>query len=165
MNWFRVKSRLWETALLLVAVVLLFRPDFFMDQVAPEYQRVPAAQVFDVAGKVGADDRVVMVIQGSTIEGRDITKTVALQLGEVGSDGRKRLMDAGLQLVPLGDAVQIGQVKFGTRAAKSGFEQGWDVTAVQVPTDRPTPHWFYLPALLLISFVWWNQGRRMAKGT
>ncbi|HEX5391394.1 MAG TPA: TRAP transporter permease, partial [Burkholderiaceae bacterium] len=33
MNWFRVKSRLWETALLLVAVVLLFRPDFFMDQV------------------------------------------------------------------------------------------------------------------------------------
>ena len=165
MNWFRVKSRLWETALLLVAVVLLFRPDFFMDQVAPEYQRVPAAQVFDVAGKVGSDDRVVMVIQGSTIEGRDITKTVALQLGEVGSDGRKRLMEAGLQLVPLGDAVQIGQVKFGTRAAKSGFEQGWDVTAVQVPTDRPTPHWFYLPALLLISFVWWNQGRRMAKGT
>ena len=165
MNWFRVKSRLWETALLLVAVVLLFRPDFFMDQVAPEYQRVPAAQVFDVAGKVGSDDRVVMVIQGSTIEGRDITKTVALQLGEAGSDGRKRLMEAGLQLVPLGDAVQIGQVKFGTRAAKSGFEQGWDVTAVQVPTDRPTPHWFYLPALLLISFVWWNQGRRMAKGT
>lgn len=164
MNWFRVKSRLWETALLLVAVVLLFRPDFFMDQVAPEYQRVPAAQVFDVAGKVGADDRVVMVIQGSTIEGRDITKTVALQLGEVGSDGRKRLMEAGLQLVPLGDAVQIGQVKFGTRAAKSGFEQGWDVAAVQVPTDRPTPHWFYLPALLLIGLVWWNQGRRMPRG-
>ncbi len=164
MNWFRVKSRLWETALLLVAVVLLFRPDFFMDQVAPEYQRVPAAQVFDVAGKVGSDDRVVMVIQGSTIEGRDITKTVALQLGEAGSDGRKRLMEAGLQLVPLGDAVQIGQVKFGTRAAKSGFEQGWDVTAVQVPTDRPTPHWFYLPALLLIGLVWWNQGRRMPRG-
>ena len=46
--------------LMLVAVVLLFRPDFFMDQVAPEYQRVPAAQVFDVAGKVGADDRVVI---------------------------------------------------------------------------------------------------------
>lgn len=164
MNWFRVKSRLWETALLLVAVVLLFRPDFFMDQVAPEYQRVPAAQVFEVAGKVASDDRVVMVIQGSTIEGRDITKTVALQLGEAGSDGRKRLMEAGLQLVPLGDAVQIGQVKFGTRAAKSGFEQGWDVTAVQVPTDRPTPHWFYLPALLLIGLVWWNQGRRMPRG-
>ena len=35
------------------------------------------------------------------------------------------------------------------------------MSAVQVPTDRPTAHWFYLPALLLIGFVWWNQGRRM----
>ena len=161
MNWFRVRSHLWETALLLLAVVLLFRPDFFMDRLYPAYQTVPAAQVFETAAQVGANDRVVMVIQGSTIEGRDISKTVALQLGDAGPDGRKRLLEAGLQLVPLGDAVQIGQVKFGTRAAKSGFEQGWDVAAVQVPTDRPTAHWFYLPALLLIGFVWWNQGRRL----
>ena len=108
-----------------------------------------------------ADDRIVMVIQGMTIEGDDVVKTVAVQLGEQGEDGRKRLTEAGLQLVPLGSAVQIGQVKFGTRAAKSGFEQGWDVTSVQVPTDRPTPHWFYLPALLLVLLVWWNQGRRL----
>lgn len=161
MNWFRVRSHWWETLLLAAAVVLLFRPDFFMDRITPAYQPVPAAQVFDVARQVPADDRVVMVIQGTTIEGDEVTKTVALQLGEAGPDGRKRLLDAGLQLVPLGDAVQIGQVKFGTRAAKSGFEQGWDVSAVQVPTDRPTPHWFYLPALLLVGFVWWNQGRRL----
>lgn len=161
MNWFRVKSRWWETALLLCAVVLLFRPDFFMDRIAPEYRSVPATQVYDVARDTPTDDRIVMVIQGMTIEGDDVVKTVAVQLGEKGEDGRKRLTEAGLQLVPLGSAVQIGQVKFGTRAAKSGFEQGWDVTSVQVPTDRPTPHWFYLPALLLVLLVWWNQGRRL----
>ncbi|WP_439587699.1 TRAP transporter permease [Hydrogenophaga sp.] len=161
MNWFRVKSRWWETVLLSVAVVLLFRPDFFMDRIEPEYRLVPAAQVYDVARDVPTDDRVVMVIQGLTIEGDEVVKTVALQLGDQGPDGRKRLSDAGLQLMPLGDTVQIGQVKFGTRAAKSGFEQGWDVTGVQVPTDRPTSHWFYLPALLLVLLVWWNQGRRM----
>ena len=161
MNWFRVRSRWWETVLLALAVVFLFRPDFFMDRLEPEYRLVPAAQVYDVARDVSTDDRVVMVIQGLTIEGDEVKKTVALQLGDQGPDGRKRLSDAGLQLMPLGDAVQIGQVKFGTRAAKSGFEQGWDVTGVQVRTDRPTPHWFYLPALLLVLLVWWNQGRRM----
>lgn len=161
MNWFRVKSRWWETALLTVSVVLLFRPDFFMDRIAPEYRQVPAAQVYDVARDTPTDDRVVMIIQGLTIEGDEVVKTVALQLGEQGADGRKRLTEAGLQLVPLGDAVQIGQVKFGTRAAKSGFEQGWDVTGVQVPNERATPHWFYLPALLLVMLVWWNQGRRL----
>ncbi|MFP8833624.1 TRAP transporter permease [Hydrogenophaga sp. XSHU_21] len=161
MNWFRVRNHWWESVLLVIAVVLLFRPDAFMDRIAAPYQTVPAAQVYDVARDRPANDRVVMVIKGMTIEGEDVTKTVALQLGEAGADGRKRMLDAGLQLVPLGDAVQIGAVKFGTAAAKSGFEQGWDVAEVQVPTDRATPHWFYLPALLLVALVWWNQGRRL----
>ena len=161
MNWFRVKSRWWETAALLVAVVLLFRPDFFMDRIAAPYQSAPAAKVFDAARDAETDATLVMRIQGTNIEGDDITKTVAVQLGEKGEDGRKRLADAGLQLVPLGDAVQIGQVKFGSRAKKGGFEQGWDVSSVELPTDRPSPHWFYLPALLLATLVWWVQGRRM----
>lgn len=163
MGWLRVKSHWWETALLAVAVVLLFRPDYLMDRIEPAYRQVAASQVFDVAQQVPANDRIVMVIQGTTIEGDDVTKTVGVNLGEAGADGRRRLMDSGLQLVPLGDAVQVGQVRFGSRAAKSGFEQGWDVTGVHVPNDRPTAHWFYLPALLLAGFVWWNQGRRMPR--
>ena len=79
----------------------------------------------------------------------------------MGADGRKRLADAGVQLVPLGGQVQIGAVKFGSRAKKGGVEQGWDVQAVKVPTDRPTPHWFYLPGLALIALVWFTQGLRM----
>eukprot|EP00952_Eustigmatos_sp_NYUAD-ZCMA_P000162 439-Eustigmatos_ZCMA.PRE.1 len=68
-----------------------------------------------------------MVIEGLSLEGDEITKTVAVQLGEAGGEGRQRLSDAGLQLMPLGDRMQIGAIKFGSRAAKSGFEQGWDV--------------------------------------
>ena len=36
------------------------------------------------------------------------------------------------------------------------------MASVELPTDRPSPHWFYLPALLLAAGVWWAQGRRMA---
>jgi hypothetical protein len=60
--------------------------------------------------------------------------------------------------------VQIGAVRFGSRAQKAGLEQGWDVVSLQVPADRPTPHWFYLPALLLIGGVWLSQGARMRRG-
>ena len=160
MNWFRVKTRWWESVLLAIAVALLFRPDFFMDQVAPEFLEVPVSQVFEVAKAAGEDESVVMIIKGTTLEGEDIGKTVAVQLGAVGADGRKRLSDAGVQLVPLGGQVQIGAVKFGSRAKKAGVEQGWDVQAVKVPNDRPTPHWFYLPALALIALVWFAQGLR-----
>ena len=43
---------------------------------------------------------------------------------------------------------------------RSGFEQGFQVAAVKVPTDRPSEHWIYLPALALVGFVWLMQGRR-----
>ena len=161
MNWFRIKNRWWETLALLAAVVFLFRPDLFMDRIAPEYASAPPAQVYDIARDVPADGRIILEIAGTNLEGQDLTKTVALQLGDAGADGRKRLADAGLQLVPLGSAVQIGAVKFGSRATKAGFEQGWEVKGVKVRTDRPTAHWFYLPALALVLLVWFSQGLRM----
>lgn len=167
MGWFRVKCHLWETAALTLAVVLLFRPDFFMDYLAPETRDVPAAQLFDAAKATAENDRVVMVIKGTTIEGDEKTKTVAVQLGAAGGEGRKRLADAGLTVVPgFGpDAgMQIAQVKFGSRAQKSGFEQGWDIVTLKLPSDRPTAHWFYLPALLLTALVWWRQGPRLRAG-
>ncbi len=160
MRWFRVKSRLWETLALIVATALLFRPDFFMDQITSPYTDAPAAQVYEVARDT--PQRIVMVIAGTTIEGEEVSKTVALNLDE-GTDGRKRLADAGLTLVSMGGQTQITGVRFGTRAKKSGFEQGWTVQSLKVPTDRPAVHWFYLPALLIVALVWWAQGRRMRR--
>jgi TRAP transporter 4TM/12TM fusion protein len=160
LGWFRIKSRWWETVLLAFAVVLLFRPDFFMDRVAPEFREVPASQVFEVARSVAEGESLVMVIKGMTLEGDDVSKTVAVQLGPVNADSRKRLADAGVQMVPLGAQVQIGAVRFGTQARKAGVEQGWEVQAVKVSTGRASPHWFYLPGLLLIGLVWLTQGRR-----
>lgn len=161
MNWFRVKSRWWENLLLALAVVLLFRPDIFMDHIAPEYRDAPAAEVFERARDAASESRLILVLKGSTLEGRELVKTVGVQLGAHGEDGRKRLDEAGLRLVGLGAQMQVAQVRFGSRAAKSGFEQGWDVAAVKVRTARASAHWFYLPALLLVAWVWFSQGRRL----
>jgi TRAP transporter 4TM/12TM fusion protein len=161
MNWFRVKCRWWELAALAVACVFLFRPDFFMDQIAPEYRSVPAGEAFKVAGALPEDDRLVAVIAGTTLEGDELKKTVALNLGPAEPDGRKRLNAAGLTVVPLGERLQIAGVKFGSAAKKSGFDQGFDIVEIKVPTERPSAHWFYLPGLLLVALVWWSQGRRM----
>ncbi|MEP7183266.1 MAG: TRAP transporter permease [Betaproteobacteria bacterium] len=163
MRWFRIRSRWWETLVLLAACTLLFRPDFFMDQLVPEYLSAPPAQVYELAKDIPAGDRLVLVIKGSTIEGNDVTKTVAVALGEAGADGRKRLADAGLTLAALGDKVDITGVKFGSRARKSGFEQGWTIDRVDVPSGRPSPLWFYLPGFALVALVWWTQGRRRAR--
>ena len=167
MGWLRVRCKPWELAVLAVAVALLFRPDWFMDRIAPEYQEVPAAQLQQIARDAKSGERLVLQISGTTIEGDDVTKTVALTLGDrpadgVTADGRKRLADVGLTTMGLGEQLQVGGVKFGSRAQKAGFEQGWDIRAVMRPSGRVSEHWFYLPAVLLAALVWWNQGRRMA---
>jgi hypothetical protein len=63
----------------------------------------------------------------------------------------------------LGGQSQISAVRFGSQAQKAGFEQGWDVVSIMVPAERPTPHWFYLPALLMVLVVWFSQGLRMRR--
>ena len=171
MGWFRVRTRWWETLLLGIAVFTLFRPDFFMDLLYDEYRSEPPANLFEIAGRLPGDERLVMLIAGTRLEGDAVRKTVAAQLGDQGPApadtaaaialGRKRIAEAGLSISVLGDVAQVTGVRFGSRARKSGFEQGFEVVAVQVPTDRPTPHWFYVPAFLLIAIVWVSQGRRL----
>jgi TRAP transporter 4TM/12TM fusion protein len=160
MGWFRVRCRWWEVLVLLVVTFLLFRPDWPMDRLAPPYREAPAASIFEVAQALGERERIVLQIQGTDVEGDEVRKTVAVQLGE-GGEGRARLQQAGLTVVALGDAVQIANVRFGSPARRSGIEPGWDVAAVLVPTDRPSVYWSYVPALLLLGLVWLDQGWRM----
>jgi TRAP transporter 4TM/12TM fusion protein len=162
MSWFQTKCRWWEVLLLLVATFALFRPDFFMNYIAAPYKDAPAKDVYAVAKALGEDDRIVMVIEGTNVEGDDIRKTVAVQLTKPG-EGRDRLTEAGLTLAVLGDNVQISNVRFGSRAKKSGFEQGWKVSALKVPTERISEYWVYIPALALVVLVFFLQRARMRR--
>jgi hypothetical protein len=159
LGWFHTRCRWWEVVLLLAGTFALFRPDFFMDKLYSPYTEVPAKEIFRVAGKLGEKERLVLVIKGTNIEGEDVRKTVAVQLAEEG-EGRKRLGAAGLTISAFGDDVRVAAVRFGSRAKKSGFEQGFEVAADKVPTDRPSEHWVYFPALAVIALVYFLQRRR-----
>lgn len=100
-----------------------------------------------------------MIIAGMTLEGEDLRKTVAVRLGAPG-EGRTRLAEAGLILTTFGDDVRVATVRFGSRARKSGFEQGWQIDRLKVPAERASQYWVYLPALALVLLVFFTQGAR-----
>jgi hypothetical protein len=160
MNWFLTKSRWWETGLLLLAVFMLFRPNAFMDRMYVPWEDRPAKDIYAVAKSLPSDYPLVLVIEGTNVEGEDVRKTVSTQLTKPG-EGRARLADAGVTFSGLGEELRIGTVKFGSRAKRGGFEQGWKVTAVKVRTDAPSEHWVFIPAFAIIAFVYFNQRRRM----
>jgi len=170
MAWMRIRCRWWEVVLLLIATFFLFRPDFFADLVGPEYTTAPPARFYETVRSLDEGDRLVFKIKGQSIEGDDLSKTVALQLGARGADtgnvvadARRRLAEAGMNVVGMGETLQVGAVRFGSGAAKARIEQGFDIAAVMVPTDRLNAHWFYIPGVLLAGLVWWMQGWRMRR--
>jgi TRAP transporter 4TM/12TM fusion protein len=170
MVWLRIKCRWWEVVLLLIATFILFRPDWFADQIAPEYTDAPASKFYEVAAALEPGDRLVFLIKGQSLEGEDTHKTVGLQLlgpkgttGNAAADARKRLNEAGVSISGMGEMLQVSTVRFGSTAAKARIEQGFEIVGVKVPTNRINSHWFYIPGLVIIVLVWLLQGLRMRR--
>ncbi len=151
MGYFVTRSRLWESALLLVACFALFRPDWWLDRVYALHRHpAPATFLAEVAA-APAGHRLTFVVEGLSIEGEEVRKTVSLPLGEPQPDPAKRLRAAGLGVSA--DGVTITDVGFGSYARRTGLEAGYDITAVLKPADRPGHFWVYLPALALVGLV------------
>jgi len=97
LGWFRTRCRWWEIGALLLATFALFRPNYFMDRLYAPYTEVPAGEILKVAEKLPENARLVLVIEGTTLEGDELRKTVAVQLTEPGP-AAKRLAEAGAPL-------------------------------------------------------------------
>jgi hypothetical protein len=160
MGWFRARCTWLEIGLLLVATFLFFRPDWVIDQFHAKYTAAPAQELIKVADGLRTDEWLVMRIQGDSVEGEKITKTVALPMGE-GANGRERIRNAGVTLAGTPEVPLIANVKFGSRARKLGIEQGYRIVELKLPNrGRPSSYWVFIPAALLTAFIWFLQRRR-----
>ncbi|HET6467748.1 MAG TPA: TRAP transporter fused permease subunit, partial [Geminicoccaceae bacterium] len=164
MNHFLTRSRIWESALLLLIAFSLFRPGFWMDMIYPPYEEIEPARIAEVAGRRPEGATLRLEVTGATLEGRDVSKTVLLPLGPAG-EGEARLEEAGLELLTEDDGrVVIDNVVFGSPAEGLGLEWDWEITGVYLPVDRPAKEWMFIPALILLGVVVLLQRRRMRAG-
>ncbi|MEW6165621.1 MAG: TRAP transporter permease [Pseudomonadota bacterium] len=159
-GWFLARSRWWESLALLLVCFTLFRPGFWMDMLYPPYQRLPGARVLEVANTLPANERLRIWIEGLSLEGDEVRKGVLLPLGPRAADSRARLDAAGVKVMMQGEEVRVLAVRFGSRAEKLGIEQGFAITALELPAGRPDKEWMFLPALALLALVAWAQRRR-----
>jgi hypothetical protein len=124
---------------------------------------VPPSRIYDVAGELQPDEWLVVSTVGTSIEGSDVRKTVAIPMGE-GKDGREKIRNAGVTLATLGNELTIADVKFGSRARKLGVERGFKIVELKLPNpERPSQSWVFIPAALVAWLVWFLQGLRVRK--
>jgi hypothetical protein len=162
-GYFLVRSRWYESIVLLLVTFTLFRPGFWWDEFYPPFTEAPPAQLMELVEKAKPGERKRVWIAGTNLDGKDIRKGVLLPLGEAGP-ARERLRRIGITVVPLGGDMQIAQVQFGSQAEKLGIEQGFNIVGIELPADRPAKEWMFIPALVLLGLVVLLQRRRLPPG-
>ncbi|HEY2561657.1 MAG TPA: TRAP transporter permease [Caldimonas sp.] len=160
-RWFLTRSRWYESLALLLVTFTLLRPGFWLDIALPRYAVQPGQTLVAQATAASADSGLRVRIEGTTIEGKDVKKTVLLPLGPPGP-GAQRIAAAGLQVMTLPAGTQVMSVALKSPAAKAGFEQGFMVTGIETEQSRLAKEWLFVPALLLLGTVAAMQRRRRA---
>jgi len=158
MNWFVTKSRIWESAALLVICFTLFRPDWWVNQISEPYELRPASEFTHLLEATPSGTQFRFVVEGFNLMGDEVRKTINLRTNVAGA--AERLADNGLEMVSLGEGLMTGQVRFGSYAARMGLEPGFDVAGVLVRAPQPSVLWPTLSALLLTAGIAALQWRR-----
>ncbi len=151
-GYFFAKSRLYESALLLLVAFTLFRPGFWMDMISPPYQEVAPTQLVEVADKLQSGTKIRLRVDGTDEVGDPHSFVAVLPLGE-GSTGEERLKNAGLELIDSDGKLVVDNVGFGSSAEKAGFDFDQTIQNVLAPLDQPSKEWLWIPAFLLLALI------------
>ncbi|HRP95284.1 MAG TPA: TRAP transporter permease [Rhodocyclaceae bacterium] len=158
--WLICRTRASERLLLLLATIMLFHPGLFMDPIHPAHRAVSGDAAVAALAMAPSGARMRVVVEGVTLEGREVTRVVLLPLGAPAPHAEQRLAHSGVTASRDGDTFTVLAVTAGGMAAKLGVEPGFRITAVEVAADRPAPQWMFVIALTLIVGVAWRQRRR-----
>lgn len=164
MNYFMVKSKLWESAVLLFAAFVLFHPGYFLNQFSPEFEQRPAADLLMIAEQAGDGQSLRVRLTGENLNGELIDARFLLPLAEAGTDGETRLRDhAGIEFRQEEGKVFVDGLAFGGPAEQLGIDWDWEVVEIEQAADRPPKELFYIPALLLVACIYLLQIRRKVR--
>ena len=158
-GYFFVKSRWWETLILLLISFTLFRPGYWWEMVYPSSQIVQPIKIVEMVEQLPPNADLRLHVEGESIEGNLVSKMVVLPMGE-SAPGKARLEKAGLELRTEKKRVFVDMVTFDSLAQKAGIDFDWEILSLQIPTDRPAKQWMYFPALALLGLVVIRQRRR-----
>ena len=165
-GYFVAKCRKWETVLLLFIAFMLFRPDFFLDQVSEKYAQAsgPAALELMASAETGRELRVV--VEGPDFDTGKLRPTT-ITIPAVSGDAEGALDVQGLAILPDGDIIAMDEPFPGTPFFESlGNEYDFygdtpvQITEVQIENDRLPKELFFIPALVLLAGIVLIQSRR-----
>ncbi|MEQ3710182.1 DUF3394 domain-containing protein, partial [Tateyamaria sp.] len=163
-GYFIAKSKVWETVVLLFIAFMLFRPDFFLDQVSEKYTTATGPAVMELMEQTpeGQDIRI-------TVEGPDFdTAKVRPVTIVLPSAGAGTLDAEGLLVMEEDGQLRIDEPFGGSETIQPISGQEFDyylddpvvIAKIEVENDRMPKELFFIPALFLLFGIVLIQRRR-----
>ncbi|RLK03596.1 TRAP transporter permease [Ruegeria conchae] len=169
MGWFLTKNRIYESVALILIAFALFRPDFFMNRIAPPFAQIEPAQLTQAVGEAAPGSTMRIEVAGPDFDTGNMTETtVVLDIPE-GADGTARVDALGLMTLEEDGLVKLDEPMFGTPVADEldMFDYYADdavrITSIQAPQSQPAKELIFIPALILLGLVAFLQRGRAAK--
>ena len=172
-GFFLVRNRLWESLALLLVSFTLFRPGYWLDQIAPPYDNLEGHEIVSVIDQLEDDEPLRMTIKGPDFDNPDeITEiTILAETGPKSADAQQRLEHAGLTMVEMDGKSTLEEpmagTPFFTKFQMFDFygDQPVEISSIQLPAERIVKEVFYLPALFLLGIIFLSQRYRKNKAT
>lgn len=166
-GWWLVRNKIWESAILLLVAFTLFRPGYWLDQVSPPFSDSQPEQIYEVVGNAPDNGVLTFVVTGPNFDTGETTSTTLLvPLGDR-KKAIERLEGAGLTVLLEDGLAKIDeplpQTPFFESIGKLFDFYGDEpvvVSQVRQKAERMPKEVFYIPALLLLSLVFFSQRRR-----
>lgn len=167
-GYFLARSRVYESAALLLVAFTFFVPNFWLDRVQPQFERISGLQFEQALAQADVGDQLRIEVVGPDFNtGQPRTLTLVLDVDATAPD--MRADQTGLFLMPEADRMVLEEPMFGSpfQSALGDFDfygaQPVELAAVLRPADRLPEQIFYIPALLLLFGVILLQRRRQTE--
>lgn len=162
-GWFLTRNRFWETLALLLVAFLLFRPGFLMDRISPPFADTSPSVFVETLASIEPGSEIRLRILGEDDVGRERSFVAPLTVGE-GTTGEEKLESMGIELLTGDDgSLVIDGVGFDSVAEKAGLDFDQIIQNVSLPQSSLPKQLIYIPALLLLAFIWKMQSGRREK--
>ena len=158
-GFFITRTRWYEVIAMILIAFTLFRPGFWMDMiVAPSEEKSPT-ELVSVIGSLNPGDELRMMVDGMDDIGEPRSFVAVLPVPD-GADGAERLAAAGLEIFEDNGSIGVINAAYDSPAEKAGFAFDQVITRLMVPASQPPKQLMFIPALALMTLIWFLQRRR-----
>ena len=168
-GYFIAKSRIWESLVLLLVALTLFRPGYLLDRFVPPFENITATEFASALTPLDNEKILYAKVSGPDFDNPDrrVDLTVKFTLPD-GADAIARMDSAGFTFDDAAAGTLIepftGTPFFETFQRFDFYgDEPVKIEVIQIPTERIIKEVFYIPAFGVLFVIIMLQRRRQTK--